>query len=85
MMQLRNIRLSGNEHHQLKADVIYAELVDGSGHIEIMATLEYILAAIRDRNYRVEGVTVEWKEQRGARCSYVMLDRYSEAQQAQGE
>lgn len=85
MMRFRNIYLAGNEQGRLTPNVIYAELVDEDGRVVIMATLEFILIAIRERNYQVEGVTVEWKEQRDARCSYVKLDRYSEAQQSQGE
>jgi len=76
-MKLTKIQLAGNEHRELKADVIYAELQDDNGHTLISATLEYILVAIRERRYNVEGVTVDWKEARGAKCSTVTLNNYT--------
>lgn len=57
-MRITNIHLAGNEDGHLKPDVIYAELVRDDGSIAISATLEWILTAIRDRGYEVEGVAV---------------------------
>lgn len=71
--RLQNIMLCCNEHGQLKADCIYAELVDENGKIVISATLQYVLAAIRDRKLEVEGVKVEHKEYRGAFNSEVSI------------
>jgi hypothetical protein len=77
-MKLKNIHLAGNEHRQLAADVIYAELHDDTGLV-ISATLDYILAAIRDRKYQVDNVTVKWTKSKrpGAKsikCSTVKVD-----------
>ena len=77
--KLQKIRMSGNEHGQLRADTIYAELVDCDGKLKISATLEYILGVIRDRNFPVEGVTVFKNVQRGSYCSEITLDLYKEA------
>jgi hypothetical protein len=81
-MKLKNICLSGNEHGQLKPDVIYADLYNDVGELVISSTLDYILAAIRERKYQVEGVSVKWfKSKRpgskGVKCSEVSLDLYS--------
>lgn len=76
---IQNIVLKGNEHGKLKPDVIYAELVNENGETEMSATLDYILAAIRDRNLEVEGVTVNWREYRGAKNSEISLDFYNES------
>lgn len=80
-MKLKNIHMAGNEHGDLKADCIYAELHDDSGCL-ISSTLDYILAAIRERNYQVEGVTVDWyvskrPGSKGVKCSEVSLDLYA--------
>lgn len=80
--RIQNIILRGNEHGKLRSDTIYAELVNESGETEISATLEYILAAIRDRNLEVEGVTVNWREYRGANNSEVSLDLYADSEEA---
>ena len=72
-MRLINIKLSGNERTGLRKDTIYATLEDNDGSILISATLEYVLAAIRDRNLEVEGVTVN---KHAARGSTVRLDKY---------
>ncbi len=77
--RIQNIVLKGNEHDQLKPDVIYAQLANENGEVEISATLDYILAAIRDRNLETEGVTVKQKEYRGAKNSEVSLDFYNES------
>lgn len=73
-MKIANIHMSGNEHGQLVADTIYAELVDDAGEVVIKATLQYILSTIRIHEYKVDGVSVEWKESRGALCSTVRLE-----------
>lgn len=75
-MRLRNIHMAGNEHGQLAKDTIYAALVDDEGNVVISATLQYILVAIRERGYQVQGVTIEYKQERGAMCSNVKLDLY---------
>lgn len=36
-----------------RRDWVYASLVDEDGHLVISATLEYILAATKERNYQV--------------------------------
>lgn len=72
-MRLINIKLSGNEKTGLRKDTIYATLVDDGGSIVISATLEYVLTAIRERGYEVEGVTVNKHTARG---STVRLDKY---------
>ena len=74
--KLQNVRMCGNEHGQLRKNLLYAELVDSNGDVSIMATLDYILAAIRDRGLIVEGVTVHTEEQRGEMCSEIRLDFY---------
>jgi len=71
--RLKDIEMHGNEHGQLRKDTIYATLVDAKGVIVISATLEYILAAIRDHNYSVEGVTITFKNARSANCSTVSI------------
>lgn len=73
MYKITNIAMSGNEHGQLRADTIYAKLVDYQGEMVISATLEYILSEIRNREYEVDGVNVEWTKQRGVMCSDVYL------------
>jgi hypothetical protein len=73
---LQNIKMSRNEHRRLRADTIYAELVDCTGKLIIYAPLEYILRQIRDRNLAVEGITVHKSVQSGAYCSEVLLDLY---------
>lgn len=80
-MKLKNIHLSGNEHGQLRANTIYAELWDEEGMC-ISATLEYILVAIRDRKFQVDGVNVVWEETKrlgceGIECSTVELGLYN--------
>jgi len=42
----------------------------------ISATLEFILADIRDRGRPTEGITVHRNVQRGASCSEVSMDLY---------
>jgi len=74
--KLQKIRMSGNEHGKLKANTIYAELIDSDKKLIISATLEHILCVIRDKNLAVEGVTVYKKVQRGFHCSSVALDLY---------
>jgi len=74
--KLTNIHMEGNEHGQLRKDIIYAELRSPDGSLAISATLEYILAKIRDRNLTVAGVSVDWKDARGAKCSKVSLNKY---------
>jgi len=74
--RLQKIKMSGNEHGQLRANIIYAELVHRDGTLAISATLEYILTAIRDRGLGVEGVTCQTNVQRGTKCSEVLLDNY---------
>lgn len=76
MFRLQKIKMAGNEHGQLRANTIYAELVDSDGRLEISATLEHILSAIRDSDLPVEGVTIHKSVQRGAYCSEVTLDLY---------
>lgn len=73
--KLSNVHMSGNEHGQLKADVIYANLVriEDEG-IEISATLEHILQAIRDRDLAVYGVSVTKKVMRNAHCTIVTIE-----------
>lgn len=61
--QLVNIEMQGNEHGNLHSNTIYAQLLDDDGSLLISATLEYILAAIRDRNLTVNGVTVSRDKQ----------------------
>jgi len=73
---LQNIRMDGNEHGQLRPNTIYAELVHNDGTLIISATLEHILASIRDRDLAVEGVTVQSSVQRGTKCSTVLLNNY---------
>ena len=73
--KIRNIIMKGNEHGQLRANTIYAELIDPDEHLEISATLEYILCAIRDRNLNVYGINVCKKPAHGALCSQVMLKK----------
>jgi hypothetical protein len=73
---LQKIKMSGNEHGELRADTIYAELVHDDGTLAISAKLEYILSSIRDGNLAVEGVTVQSNVKRGAKCSEVLLDNY---------
>ena len=46
------------------------------GNIKISATLEYILSKIRDMDLKIEGVTVDWKRNRGSMCSSVALTLY---------
>ena len=76
-MKLTNIRLAGNEHGLLQQGLLYADLVDDEGIRVISATLDYILEAIRDREYKVDGVSVKWIDCRGTKCSYVSLDKYA--------
>ena len=76
IFKLTNVRMAGNEHKQLKADVIYADLNYQNGNIYISATLQYVLQKIRDRKLKVDGIAVEWEESRGANCSIVSLDKY---------
>ena len=73
---LKKIRMSGNEHGQLRKNTIYATLVDSDGKLVISATLEFILADIRDRGLPTEGITVHRNVQRGASCSEVSMDLY---------
>lgn len=73
--------LCGNEHTSLARDTIYADLHDESGLVK-SATLDCILATIRNRNCDVEGVTVKWYPSvcigsEGVMCSEVRLDRYN--------
>ena len=75
MYYICNIHLEGNEHGQLRRDTIYAELREEDGGLAISATLEHILAAIRDRGLDTEGVAVEFYDKRGARCSTVKIIR----------
>ena len=76
MYYLCNIHLKGNEHGQLKRDTIYAELRHKDGSLAISATLEHILASIRDRGLLVEGVSVEYFGERGVKCSTVKIIRH---------
>lgn len=71
--KLKNIRLEGNEHGQLRENVIYAELTDENDNVVISATLEHILCAIRDRRLPTREVSVGWSEKRGAMCSTVVV------------
>ncbi len=73
MYYLCNIQLEGNEHGQLRRDTIYAELREADGSLAIAATLEHILAMIRDRELKTEGVAVEFFDKRGAKCSTVKI------------
>jgi len=73
---LQKVRMSGNEHGQLRANTIYAELIHDDGTLAISATLEHILSSIRDRDLAVKGVTVQSNVQRGTKCSEVLLDNY---------
>ena len=73
---LQKVIMSGNEHGQLRANTIYAQLVHDDGTLAISATLEHILSSIRDRDLAVEGITVQTNVQRGAKCSEVILDNY---------
>ena len=66
----------GNEHGGLAPDTIYAELREEDGTIVIGATLPYILRAIRDRRYQVEGVTVNHEMMYDGRTSVITLDKY---------
>lgn len=75
-MRLADIQLAGNEHGELRRNTMYACLYDDDGHLVISATLDYILVAIRERGYNVEGVTVGWEDCRGTKCSTVTLDKY---------
>lgn len=79
--KLRNIRMAGNEHGRLEADVIYAELVEvveGKNILVISATLEHILSVIRQRNLMVEGISVNKHLDAGSLilCSEIRLDLY---------
>lgn len=65
--------MKGNEHGQLAKDVIYAELRDENDELVISATLQHVLAAIRDRQLETDGVTVTTKVERGTTCSTVAL------------
>ncbi len=71
-----NIRMKGNEHGQLRANTIYAELIACDNKLEISATLEYILDEIRRRDLPVEGITIKKNLQRGIYCSEILLDYY---------
>ena len=77
MYKLTNVRMLGNEHGGLAPDTIYAELFDEEGKIVIGATLPYILRAIRDRSYQVDGVTVTYTEMHDGRTSVISLDKYA--------
>lgn len=81
MLKLTDIRLAGNEHGQLRADVLYAKLRNEEGRVVISADLGYILAAIRDRNLQVEGVEVEYYMARGTQCSEVKLMSYDQSEE----
>ncbi len=59
MFRLKNVHMLGNEHGQLAENTIYAELYDEEDKIVISATLSFILGAIKDRGYKVEGITVK--------------------------
>lgn len=73
MFKIVNIEFCGNEDTGLAPNIIYATLVNEFGGVVISATLNYILAAIRDRNLEVEGITVN---KSNPRCSIVYLDKY---------
>lgn len=73
---LRDVELKGNEHKQLRPDTIYAKLYHENGDIYMSATLDAVLAAIRDRDLWVDGVTVRWQAARGEVCSTVILDAF---------
>ena len=83
--RIARLRMSGNEGTGLKPDCIYCSLVEiKSGREVISATLDYVLAAIRDRGYVVEGVTVgtepagSFYREQGVEChSFVQLDAYA--------
>lgn len=62
-MYISNIRLVGNEDGELGEDTLYAELCHSGGTVAVYGTLVYILAAIRDRKYPTENVTVKWTGQ----------------------
>ena len=58
-------------------ELIYAVLRDEKGYLVISATLNYILAAIADRGYDVEGVSVETRTGiKGKEYKIVQLDKY---------
>jgi len=72
--RLQKIEMAGHEHGQLRPDTIYAELRHADGSLAISATLEHILASIRDNNLAVEGVTVRREVLRGVFCSFVSIE-----------
>jgi hypothetical protein len=80
MYRIVDIELASNEHGQLRKDVLYAQLIDEQGNTVVSATLDYILAAIRDRNLQVDGVTVKRNPCRRATdniiCTRTKLTRY---------
>ena len=83
--RIARLRMCGNEGNGLRPDCIYCALVEiESGHEVISATLDYVLAAIRDRGYVVEGVTVGLepagpflRKQGVMHHSFVQLDAYA--------
>jgi len=81
MYKLRNVRMLGNEHGQLRANTIYAELIDQDSRLVVSNTLDHVLGVIRDNSIDVEGVTVAREMQRGAMCSRVCLDLYKDHNQ----
>jgi len=76
LYKLTNVRMLGNEHGGLAPDTIYAELREEDGTIVIGATLPYILKAIRDRHYQVDGVTVSSTVMFDGKTSVISLDKY---------
>lgn len=82
--KITRLQLNGNEGTGLKPDVVYCALVEiATGREVISATLDYVLAAVRDRGYVVEGVTVGtepagsfYREQGVESHSVVKLDAY---------
>lgn len=76
MYKLTNVHMLGNEHGGLAPDTLYAELREEDGTIVIGATLSYILRAIRDRHYQVDGVTVSAKKMFDGLTSVITLDKY---------
>lgn len=76
---ITRLYMDDNRHSGLRPNTIYCELREkGTGLLEISATLEHVLAAIRDRELAVDGVTVARLDSKRGPHTVVRLDHYSE-------
>ena len=50
------ISIETGKFERRRENIIYASLFDDDGNRVISATLDYVLKAIRERDYKVEGV-----------------------------